>query len=1071
MLKRFRVYRIFIIGILIGLFFAVIVSDKAADFPIPTWLDIVEQRVLVLIFSGILGGVLYTIVVDGVVELPRFKEDETGFEAGLLGDLLLGIAGAFIIEFLTSARQPEEEVSYITYAAKGIIGGYGSKALMNLALNKFLSRFEAVKEEKEAAEREVGQLKQQLLEGRHLFDRLNNHINEGVSDSELIELKQSIQQAPPQTREQVFQIAKEFRSMSSRVDVLRTRTQRTIPVFEALVNSDPGNHGYHAQLAFAYKDAAQPNPNQALSHLDQAISLRDYQDKALTWKYELNRAIVRIQIGFDETGHFRSDAIAREKIIQDLLTITDAHSLDTILQNARDNHIPTPIVEWMISNQTWLSQRDDTKELFASIQDLLDDARLTPSQPPKESPVETKLPPIDPALSQPTNGASRQPETPPVSPLDDSGTLSKDSGTPASTPTDLPETDTDGAVDVRNTDSDTTPAFTKDEIRSILHTEVIDTIPITDGSSDLRRALQSGLIRLKFLEHSGDIDALQSAWGRFKRSMHQSAPHLIGPGSVQLFLEALDQAEKSSEPIDESEVEGEIDIEKKASGNGGVQSPDQAERDETQLGENAHGKPEPTQAQLDTQPEEKYSPRDRWCGVLPNVPTTGAIATAWGAGIGFTDVLASHQMARQDLSRIQKLLNRFSRASRKYEIPAAILAAIASRESRCGNALDIHGYGDYGNAFGIMQIDKRHHTPAGIGGDPASQAHIDQAAEIIADNLRRVQARHPDWEDAYILKGAVAAYNFGVSNVRTKDGIDDGTTGDDYGSDVIARAQFYAPYFDEIEGRDATNGDRPSHQTLTLTDRADKSKNHWIQAVQETWLKKSTDRADKLPSNQKVRCHPGKIYEVESFQEAEKGHYWVKLAYGGGEWYIFDSRVTLDGNHWDTTWENDHDETAELSNESPVSDVVVDTSNKKPVGAGLKREMSFNTLITPHITYGELAKYQEARRFKHNYQCVTAYELCLFLEKCREHFGGHPLVITSGYRPPAINSSIGARKSEHLYDHPEKGAVDFYIKGISIHDVQGWCDKHYPYSVGYGAKKGFVHIGYRPGKPRVRWNY
>ncbi|HHP7243833.1 MAG TPA: D-Ala-D-Ala carboxypeptidase family metallohydrolase, partial [Elainellaceae cyanobacterium] len=695
----------------------------------------------------------------------------------------------------------------------------------------------------------------------------------------------------------------------------------------------------------------------------------------------------------NETGHFRSDAIAREKIIQDLLTVTDAHSLDTILQNAKDNHIPTPIVEWMISNQTWLSQRDETKELFASIRDRLDDARLPPSQPPsqpsEEPRVKTKLPPIDPALSQPTNGSSKQPETPPVSRLDETSTLSQDSSTPASTPTAPPAIDTDGAVDIQDVDS---------------------------GAN-------------------------------------------VG---------------KSSEPVDgsEDEGEGEIDIEDKASGNGGVQSTAQSEQEETPPDESVNRKPEPTQSQEpDTQPQTRHAPRDRWCVVLPNVPTTGAIATAWGAGIGFTDVLASHQMARQDLSRVQKLLNRFSRASRKYDIPAAILAAIASRESRCGNALDIHGYGDYGNAFGIMQIDKRHHTPAGIGGDPTSQAHIDQAADIIADNLRRVQAKHPDWEDAYIFKGAVAAYNFGVSNVLTKDGIDDGTTGDDYGSDVIARAQFYASYFDEIEDRDATNGDRPSHQALPLTDQVDKPKTHWIQAVRETWLKKSTDRADKLPSNQKVLCHPGKIYEVESFQDAENGHYWVKLAYGGGEWYIFDSTVTPDGNHWDTTWENDHDETAELSNESTVPGIVFNTSNKKPVGVGLKREMPFNTLITPHITYGELAKYQEARRFRHNYQCVTAYELCLFLEKCRDHFGGHPLVITSGYRPPAINSGIGARKSEHLYDHPEKGAVDFYVKGISIHDVQEWCDKHYPYSVGYGAKKGFVHIGYRPDKPRVRWNY
>ena len=101
-----------------------------------------------------------------------------------------------------------------------------------------------------------------------------------------------------------------------------------------------------------------------------------------------------------------------------------------------------------------------------------------------------------------------------------------------------------------------------------------------------------------------------------------------------------------------------------------------------------------------------------------------------------------------------------------------------------------------------------------------------------------------------------------------------------------------------------------------------------------------------------------------------------------------------------------------------------------------------------------------------------ALKLAQFLEKVRAQFGGRPLVITSGYRPAAINKLVGgASSSEHLYDAPSVGAVDFYIDGADINAVQDWCDREWPYSLGYGAPKGFVHLGIRKGGPRVRWVY
>jgi peptidoglycan hydrolase-like protein with peptidoglycan-binding domain len=99
-------------------------------------------------------------------------------------------------------------------------------------------------------------------------------------------------------------------------------------------------------------------------------------------------------------------------------------------------------------------------------------------------------------------------------------------------------------------------------------------------------------------------------------------------------------------------------------------------------------------------------------------------------------------------------------------------------------------WGDHNQAFGVMQIDKRAHELEGLP-DPKSVAHIEQAAGILCANLERIAEIHENWEPPFILKGAVVANNSGINNVRTKDKMDEGITGDDYGSDVIARAQYY----------------------------------------------------------------------------------------------------------------------------------------------------------------------------------------------------------------------------------------------------------------------------------------
>jgi len=131
----------------------------------------------------------------------------------------------------------------------------------------------------------------------------------------------------------------------------------------------------------------------------------------------------------------------------------------------------------------------------------------------------------------------------------------------------------------------------------------------------------------------------------------------------------------------------------------------------------------------------------------------------------------------------------------------------------------------------------------------------------------------------------------------------------------------------------------------------------------------------------------------------------------------------------------------------------------------------FTALITPHITYGEVCVNEERRRFISQAQCDICTELCVFIEKARTQFGDKPIIITSGHRPENVNQAVGgASNSEHLYK-PGCGAIDFFISGVPVKAVQDWCDAKWPFSLGYGATKGFIHLGIRAGRPRVRWDY
>ncbi|XP_078268055.1 lysozyme g-like isoform X2 [Rhinoraja longicauda] len=174
-------------------------------------------------------------------------------------------------------------------------------------------------------------------------------------------------------------------------------------------------------------------------------------------------------------------------------------------------------------------------------------------------------------------------------------------------------------------------------------------------------------------------------------------------------------------------------------------------------------------------------------GDITQVQTTGATQqTANQDKLAYSGVAASNTLAKTDLQRLNRYKTLIEDVASVKQIDGALIGAIMSRESRAGNTLD-NGWGDHGNAYGLMQVDKRHHT---ITGTWNSREHVMQATQILIDMIKAIRQKFPSWTREQQLKGGISAYNMGPGNVLSYEEVDNRTTGKDYSNDVVARAQW-----------------------------------------------------------------------------------------------------------------------------------------------------------------------------------------------------------------------------------------------------------------------------------------
>ncbi|MBD2234980.1 MAC/perforin domain-containing protein [Phormidium tenue] len=325
-----------------------------------------------------MGGVIYSIVVDGHVEMPRFVSNKGDtFQAGLFGDILLGIAGAFILEALlpSSLMNPNaEQPSSIPLAATGIIGGYGGRAILRFALNRFFKLsgelpkavdfttvVESDAEESQTASEPAFQL----------ITQIDNYIRTRATEAEQSVLIQTLTELSGETRRQVFEALVDLRQQAPELALTTEQRQRMITVHEQLLAQEPEKHKSLGEMALLYRDLDPPDYSKALTCLDLVITLRGPLTIGKPWQYELNRAAIRILQASRTTRVPDFSPPVQENIIADLLAIAQIYNLETILQAARERQIPSPVEDWLRLNQAYLTTRNDTRTVSEAVSRVL----------------------------------------------------------------------------------------------------------------------------------------------------------------------------------------------------------------------------------------------------------------------------------------------------------------------------------------------------------------------------------------------------------------------------------------------------------------------------------------------------------------------------------------------------------------------------------------------------------------------------------------------------------------------------------------------------------------------------
>jgi hypothetical protein len=229
------------------------------------------------------------------------------------------------------------------------------------------------------------------------------------------------------------------------------------------------------------------------------------------------------------------------------------------------------------------------------------------------------------------------------------------------------------------------------------------------------------------------------------------------------------------------------------------------------------------------------------------------------------------------------------------------------------------------------------------------------------------------------------------------------------------------------------------------------NRNYYIIVAQPTKLKNTTTDSSELTSTDFFALEKGQSLDITSWSySSEDNHLEIKLASDATRtYYAYAPHVEV------YNLQNQKIETLPVATNQQFLSGKKKTKIKLP---GFVSDFYLEDPIIPkgHFTWAEATK-NGTRLPESKSVVINIQKIAKELEGVRKQFGDRPIVITSWYRPPAVNALVGgSSRSRHMVGD----AVDFAVVGLSIWDVQAEMEKSWKKGgLGMGANAGgFVHI-------------
>lgn len=137
------------------------------------------------------------------------------------------------------------------------------------------------------------------------------------------------------------------------------------------------------------------------------------------------------------------------------------------------------------------------------------------------------------------------------------------------------------------------------------------------------------------------------------------------------------------------------------------------------------------------------------------------------------------------VTRANASMSQLTQAANTNGIDPTFLAAIGIRESGFQNIAQSNG-----NGRGIFQIDLGKHPNVTSAQAFNIKFAANFAANLLGTNKTALAQSFPNFNATQLLQATAASYNFGLGNITgNPNTIDVGTTGGNYGSNVVAIAK------------------------------------------------------------------------------------------------------------------------------------------------------------------------------------------------------------------------------------------------------------------------------------------